>query len=51
MSGAGVNGAAAHFAGLGHGPVLRHMRRDVDSAKLRHMIGSVIGLSSPAVMR
>lgn len=42
--GAFVDGAAAALAGFGRAIVLRHMRRDVDGAKMAHMIGGVIGL-------
>src|ERR1035441_7033153 len=42
--GASVDGALAASAGFGNAIVLRHMRCDVASAKIGHMIGCVIGL-------
>ena len=39
-----VDGAAAALAGLGDAVVLRHVRCDVEGAKLGHVIGRVIGL-------
>ena len=39
-----VDGASAFLADLGERLVLRDMRRDVDLAQLRNMVGGVIGL-------
>src|ERR1700688_5027479 len=39
-----VDGAVAGLAGYGDGLVLRHMRCDVDGAKIGHMIGRIIRL-------
>src|SRR5712672_25636 len=49
--GASVDGAPTTLAGCGDAVVLRHMRRNVDGAQMGHMVGRVIGLSSPTVMR
>src|SRR6267154_2202559 len=39
-----VDGAVAGLAGFGDGLVLRHMRCDVDGAKIGDMIGSIVRL-------
>ena len=46
-----VNGAAALSAGLARSIVLRHVRCHRCGAQLRHMIGRVVALSSPTVIR
>jgi hypothetical protein len=42
--GTSVDGTLAALASCGNAVVLCHMRRDVDSAQIGHMIGRVIGL-------
>lgn len=39
-----IDGAVAGLAGFGDGLVLRHMRCDVDGAKIGHMIGGIVRL-------
>jgi hypothetical protein len=38
-----VDGAPAALASFGDAVVLRHVRRDVEGAKIGHMIGRIIG--------
>ena len=38
------DGAAAGLAGFGDGPILRHMRRHADGAKIGDMIGGIVRL-------
>jgi hypothetical protein len=46
-----VDGAPAALASFGDAVVLRHVRRDVEGAKIGHMIGRILGSVLTGVMR